>query len=366
MMEGEHMRVYAQTMPGVEEIAWLEIRSRLATANFSEYLFAKEQNGIVIFDHQGSLAELLQLRTAEDVFLLALSLPKLSRSWRDLRVLADKVRKTPQLGQAVDSLFRYRPPKGQITFRVISRKYGKHQYRRKDLEQAVSKGIKERYPHWRSVRDAAMVEIWANALGSRLIVGLRLSDRTMRHRYRRAIELEASLRASVAAAMVYLTQPEPTDLFLDPVCGSGTLLLERQLFGSYRHILGGDIVTERAAAAWQNLALQRKDIHSKAINVCQWDGRRLPLVASTVDKVAANLPFGKQIGSGQEVRQMYPAFFGELERVLRPNGRAVILSSEYEQVKGAIRQRPGLEIQTGYSIAVLGQWGRIYVVTRRE
>jgi hypothetical protein len=35
---------YAQTMPGVEEIAWLEIRDRLNNVSFREYLFAKEQN----------------------------------------------------------------------------------------------------------------------------------------------------------------------------------------------------------------------------------------------------------------------------------------------------------------------------------
>ena len=64
---------YAQTMPGVEQIAWLEVRQRFPHATLKEYLFAKERNGILVFDYDGPLEHLLELRTVEDVFLLALS-----------------------------------------------------------------------------------------------------------------------------------------------------------------------------------------------------------------------------------------------------------------------------------------------------
>jgi len=364
-MANEVTRYYAQTMPGVEKIAWLEIRSRLAKAKFAEYVFAQEQNGIVAFDHGGNMADLLGLRTAEDVFIQAFSLPKVSRSWQDLRMIAGRVQKSAEFGQAMDALSRYRQFKRPPTYRVISRKYGQHQYRRKDFEQAVVKGLKARYPHWQLVSDQAQVEIWANLLGSRLLIGLRLSDRTMRHRYNKAVQLKASLRPSVAAAMVHLTEPEADDIFFDPMCGSGTLMQERQLAGAYGHILGGDILMERVDASWQNLAAHRKDIRHKAITVFQWDCRCLPLADKTIDKGATNLPFGKQIGSMQALQSLYSAFFGELERVLRPGGRVAVLSSEYDLVKDSVRRWPGLEILTGYSVAILGQWGRIYLIERQ-
>ncbi|MEM7336847.1 MAG: RNA methyltransferase, partial [Chloroflexota bacterium] len=62
---------YAQTMPGIEDIAWLEIKSQLARVKFGEKLFAKDQNGLVLFDYQGDTADLLNLRTTEDLFVLA-------------------------------------------------------------------------------------------------------------------------------------------------------------------------------------------------------------------------------------------------------------------------------------------------------
>jgi 23S rRNA G2445 N2-methylase RlmL len=353
-------------MPGVEEIAWLEIRSRLSKVRFGEYLFAKEQNGIVVFDYGGPVADLFQLRTIEDLFLMAHSMPKMSRSWRDLRQIVGWLEKSAGFGRAVSALLGHQRVKGNPTYRVVARKYGKHQYRRKDFQASIMKGVKSRYPRWKPVAENARVEIWANMLGSRLLIGLRLSDRSMRHRYRREVELKASLRPSVAAAMVYLTQPEPGDTFVDPLCGSGTLLLERRSAESYRRIFGGDIDPVRALTAWQNVATQRKDIEQKAIRVAQWDGCHLPFATGSLDKVATNLPFGKTISSGADIRQLYPHLFAEFERSLRPGGRAVVLSSEYDLVKNAVRRHSGLEISTGYSIAVLGHWGRIYIVERKR
>lgn len=351
-------------MPGVEKIAWLEIRSRLEQVWFGQFLFAKDQNGIVVFDYGGPLADLLRLRTTEDVFLQGAWQEKVSRAWPDLERITDLVQSSEEFGRAANHLIRLRKFSRPPTYRVISRKYGKHQYRRKDLEEAVIKGVKKRYPAWTLVEDDAQVEVWTNLLGSQLLCGLRLSDRSMRHRYQKAVELKASLRPSVAAAMVYLTEPEPNDVFLDPMCGSGTLLLERQLAGPRRLLLGGDNLPHHVNAARQNLSAQRKAALPKATALYQGDAGQLPLAPHSVDKVASNLPFGKQTGSHQTIARLYPAFLAELQRVLRPNGRAVLLSSEYDLIKDALRQVAGLQIITGYSVAVLGQWGRIYIVER--
>ena len=52
----------------------------------------------------------------------------------------------------------------------------------------------------------------------------------------------------------------------------------------------------------------------------------------------------------------------ELQRVVRPGGRIVLLSSEYDLIKEEVRKLPRLTITTGYSVAVLGVWGRIYII----
>jgi 23S rRNA G2445 N2-methylase RlmL len=266
----------------------------------------------------------------------------------------------PLFEQALQFFRRQRKPGPRPTYRVVMRMEGQHQFRRVDVEQAVVRGLARRLGDaWRFVEEGSDLEIWANLLGGRLLCGLRLSDRTMRHRKYQVAHLPASLRPSVAAAMVFLTAPEAHDVFLDPLCGSGTLLAERMLAGNYEQVLGGDVARRQVEIARQNL-----EGLGKAWRVSRWDARKLPLVSASIDAVATNPPFGKQIGSRQDLEQLYPAVVAEVARVLKPGGRAVILSGQYELLKDVVRHQPGLEIVRGYSVAVLGEWGRIYFLKK--
>lgn len=347
---------YAQTMPGVEEIAWLEIRDRFPAAHFGRTLFAKEQNGIVVFDYRGPPGDLLSLRTTEDIFMQAAFVPDMGRTRRDLALVTELVARGEEFGRATNDFLRYRRFSGPPSYRIIGRQYGKFGYHRKQLVHAVVQGMKARYPRWSPVADDAQVEVWANLLGSQLLIGLRLSDREMRHRFQRKVELPAALRPSVAAAMVYLTGPQSDDVFLDPLCGSGTILWERQQAGPAHQILGGDIDPERVAAARQNVGGKR------VADIRQWDARQLPLDDASVDKVATNLPFGKQLRAAEMPAKLYPPVLAELQRVVRPGGRIVLLTSEYDLIKDELRKLPRLTMATGYSVAVLGTWGRIYII----
>ncbi len=362
-MEENATIYYVQTMPGVEEIAWLEIRDKLPGAKFGETVFAKEQNGLLLFSYAGDPTDLFQLRTVEDVFVLAVSIEKVPRTRQVLPQITEMVSNTAVFQKAIDVAMPIRKQPGRPSYRVISRLYGSHEIYRKQLGEAVERGMVNRYPRWRLVDDHAMLEIWINLLGSRLVGGIRLTDRTMRHRFNKPVELKAALRPSVAAAMIHLTQPEDEDIFLDPMCGSGTLLMERRFGGAYGQMIATDIDETHVQATRQNVEAMRKEppsdfstLHANAV--------QLPLATGSISKVATNLPFGRQIGSPKALKKLYPAFFKELERVLGVNGRAVILSSEFDLVKDAVRACPRLEILTGYSIAVLGQWGRIYIIRR--
>src|SRR5579885_3050293 len=92
---------YAQTMPGVEQIAWLEVHQRFPRAVLKEYLFAKERNGILVFDDDTSPERLLELRTVEDVFVLALSTEITSRTRSALQEVTRAIETEPLFEQAV-------------------------------------------------------------------------------------------------------------------------------------------------------------------------------------------------------------------------------------------------------------------------
>lgn len=365
-MSNQTFNYYAQTVPGAEEIAWLEIRWRLPGVKFGEYLFAKEQNGIVTFEYQGDIADVQQLEAVEDVFLLALDAPKLSRGKRDLTQIRDMVTKAESFGRAGNQLMRFRQFSRPPSYRVVSRKFGRHEYPLKELQKAVLQGMQSRYPRWAPVADGAQVELGVDLLGSHLLCGFNITDKQARKtRILRQTDGDA-IRPSLAAALVLVTEPEPDDVFLDPLCGNGRLLFTRRLLGRYGRLLGADPSPDQLEIAAENLATRRKGRLAENIDLQPWTDTGLSLADASVDKTAAVLPDSAQVGSEQEMKKLYTAVFQEIARVLKPDGRAAILSREYDQVKASLRERPMLEIQTGYSVKAGAQWGRIYIIKRLE
>ena len=345
---------YAQTLPGLEPIAWLEIRSRLRRASHRGQAFAEEKNGIVFFEHQDDPSRTLELRTVDDVFVQALRLDDLTRDYGDLRRIAGELQRSDGIEAALRA---WSEVAGQPTptARVVVRKTGEHAYRRLDVGQSAERALAARLGRRvRWVEDGAALEIWVNVLGSLLLVGLRLSDKRMRHREYKSEHVPASLRPSAAAALVWLTDPQPDDVFVDPTCGAGTLLAERAAFGPARCIVGGDISPIALHAARRNTRAA----------LLRWDAGRLPLRSGSVDAIACNPPFGKKIGTREGAHALHPRLLREAARLLRPGGRAVFVTSEYDAMRDALRAVPDLTLDRGYSVALLGEWGRVYLVRR--
>lgn len=363
-MANKRVRCYAHTLPGVEEIAWLEIRDRLSPTQFVETLFIKDEAGIVVFDYGGNLQNLMQLRTTENVFVQAGFLLKLMRRRSDLGQIHDMVAQAEAFGWAAKEVMRFRAFHQPPSYRIVTRQVGKHPYKIRDVNQAVLAGLAKRLPSWRPEAHGGQVEIEVNLLGSKVLMGMRLSDTMMAKRYQRHTTMQPALRPSLAAALVQLTNPQLDDVFVDPLCGSGTILRERQGFGEYGQLLGGDILHEQGRITWKNNRDWLRRRMPKNLTVLRWDAGYLPLVSGSVDAMATQLP-GRQ-GSAGDLTHLYATFFAEVARVLKGNGRAVFLSSEYDLVKEGMRLVPTLTIETGYSVLADGQWQRVYIATPEQ
>lgn len=347
---------YVQTRPGLEEIAWLEIRDMLPGSKFGEYLFAKEQNGIVVFSYRGETTDLNQLLTSDDEFLLALSIPKLTRGRKDLTTVHEAVANGEAFGRATNQFLRFRQFSRPPSYRVFCRKFGNHEYRQSYMERAVLDAMVTRYPRWQPITDGPQVELWINLLGSHLLCGYRITNKSMKKQHKLRKTVPGSLRPSVAAAMVGLTQPDDDDVFLDPFCGDGMMLHERRMFGDFIQLWGANEKTEQVSIAEANLSSKRSRKLPKNITLATWVDLTLPLESESVDKIATSL---------LEVDMKLGPMFKEMARVLRPGGTAVVLSSEYDKIKDTIRHRPELEIMTGYSVKPGNRWGRIYIIKRK-
>lgn len=352
---------YIHTMPGIDPIAWEEARRRFPDVEEAGRKLVPQKNTLLLFRSAVDPQDLLDLRTVEDLFVVAARGFKIMHNEQGLRQIYAAIRNSKAVKRALETWEDvYGTLEFPASFRVIVREVGASNVMRRDIGRAVSDAVLDGWPgRWRRVDEEADIELWVNLLGEELLCGLRLSRADMRHRDYKIQHLPASLRPSVAAAMVQLSRPSDGDVFLDPLAGAGTILLERIASGPYARLLGGDNDPDALDALEANFRRVRGPIELE-----DWDARALPLDDSSVDKVATNLPFGRQINPGANLRALYSDVLLELERVVRPGGLLVLLANDAASIDAALRAAPALRLRKRYPVTILGYDAVINVVAR--
>jgi tRNA (guanine6-N2)-methyltransferase len=343
---------YALVHPGLETVAADEIEHELGGE------VKKAGKGVVVFRVPEIDASVLRLRTTEDVFLLAWGSDQLTYRAEDLDRFRRWTAHEADWNRLLQIHHAIRPrPKGKPTYRLVTQMVGEHGYRRADAAKALARGLAGKLPaSWKPAEENAAVEIWLTIRGAQAVCGLRLSDKTMRHRTYKQEHLPASLRPTVAAAMVRLADLRPGQVLLDPMCGAGTILAEAlAAHGRTVRAWGGDVEGTAVRAAAANLA------RMGPLRLARWDAGHLPLPDQCVDRLVCNPPFGKQLSRPDQVGPLYRRVLREADRVLRPAGRAVLLVSDLAALKEAIRplgwkQEQMLKVRILGQPAALGVW----------
>jgi hypothetical protein len=115
----------------------------------------------------------------------------------------------------------------------------------------------------------------------------RLTPRPLSVRAWRVNNFAGALNATIAAAMIHLSQPRATDCVLNLFCGSGTLLIERLSFGPTTLAVGCDDSATALMAARENLKaaalIDQVVLHEE-------DATELSLPPQSFDRLFADLP----------------------------------------------------------------------------
>ena len=163
-----------------------------------------------------------------------------------------------------------------------------------------------------------------------------------RYAYRKKT-ISASMHPALAACIVrYAMKKRGTftgeESILDPCCGSGTLLFERENAGHCRRLLGADIREETVQIAREN----GKAGKSKAGFIGK-DLKKLYLT-EPVDEIYANLPFGNRVGNHKNNLELYAGLAKKLPEWLKPGAFAVLYTMEGKLLKEEVEKIPGLRI----------------------
>ncbi len=351
-------RYLVTVVPGLEALARDEIERRLSAVRDVEVRTGFDRrSGLIAFGSSSPAREMLQLQLSEDVFSLIAEERDVPATVRGPKVIRDAVSSSRGWDAALSEFHELRGPgRGPRSFRVIARKSGRQAYRRVDVRDAVEAAVGRRFRRWQVAEDAPL-ELWASVVDGYAAVGVRLSDRSMRQHGGQRVSLPASLKATVAHAMVSLSQPREDDVFIDPMCGSGTIALERARCAPARATLASDVGGGAVAAA-------RANRDGEPIEVLRADARALPLADGAVSALVSNLPFGRQVGAGSAIDRLYRALMQEWGRVLATEGLMVLLVSNPRLLASAAREA-GFAVERRVPVILRGLDAAIVVLHRQ-
>lgn len=355
-------RYLAYVVPGLESLAKEELKTGLHSSEVLRVLqHLDERNSLIVFRCSDPASELLHLRLAEDVFVELVEADGVPTNRPGLAHIRSAIALSQSFDDAVAVVASVRPGRKlrKATFRVVARKTGDHAFRRVDVQRVVESGIHQRFPRWRLVEEDAQFEVWVTLVGRFLIGGLRLSGIEMRQRAYKRVSLPASLKPTIAHAMVLLSEPRPDDVFLDPMCGAGTIVIERAEVSRYKQLICGDIAPTAVEAVRVNVGRRYKPIEIR-----QWDARNLALEGHSVSAIVTNMPFGKQIGTHQRNQDLYPGLLREWARVLADSGRMVLLTGEGRLLRGLPVVQADLQLTREVPVIVRGLRASIYVLRK--
>jgi tRNA (guanine6-N2)-methyltransferase len=189
----------------------------------------------------------------------------------------------------------------------------------------------------------------------------RLSPRPLSARHWRVCNLEGGLNATVAAAMLSCLETRPNERFLNLMCGSGTLLVERLLQAPAARAIGVDL-SSRA------LDCSRENLHAagvlEAVELYEADATALPFAGESFEAIVADLPWGDRVGSHAENLALYPRLLVEVQRVASTQASFVLLTHDVRLFEKVLEGQDGWTLRESHRVYHGGHYPRIYVLER--
>jgi 23S rRNA G2445 N2-methylase RlmL len=192
---------------------------------------------------------------------------------------------------------------------------------------------------------------------------VRISAQPVSHRLWRKAHFRGALDASIARVLVELVAAKKSDILVDLMCGSGTLVIEQLSFSPVKEIFAFDTSKNAIECAMTN----SKGIKSKTpYSFVEGDACATELPDQSVDTIVSNPPWGESIGKKQNIADLYRSLLKESARLLRKGGRMAIIVQDIEALNAAVKETAQLVLkETHRALQARGYHPTIVLLERR-
>lgn len=233
-------------------------------------------------------------------------------------------------------------------FRVTCSRAGdKHSFSSNEAARDFGGAVQEFF-QWKADMTKFDVEVLLNIHNEEMVIGIALTEESL-HRRNISHFGPTTLRSTLCYGMLRLCKPQPSDIILDPMCGTGAIPLEGAIEFSKSFYVAGDNNDMAVNRTQNNIFHIQKRWADKGrasglpIDTVRWDLCSLPIRTSSVDIIVTDMPFGKRMGSKKRNWDLYPSCLREMARVCRPgSGKAVLLTQDKKCFSKAVSRMGGL------------------------
>ncbi len=188
---------------------------------------------------------------------------------------------------------------------------------------------------------------------------LRLKTIPMHRFSYRKNAIATSIHPAAAAMMMRLAKPylKENAQILDPCCGVGTMLIERDICVPAREIYGIDLFGDAISGARENASLAGEEIHFIHRDFFDFKHEYL------FDEIITNMPVrGKK--SKEEADAFYGSFFQKAAPLLVSHGKLILYTNETGFVKKQLRLHEEYHLLQEFCIRKKEQF-YLYIIERR-
>lgn len=296
------------------------------------------------------LDSIRSLRLAEDIFLEVATAQRIERP-SDVQTLSGKLNRQTVLNaiSRKNAVFPVGKARKRPSYVCFVKQNRDHRVSRRRISQRIETSLAAAFPRWR-LSDPADLEFWV--FWTRVAtLALRLSDESFKYRGRPPPQRAAALRPTVAAAMVELAEIDDGQVVVDPLCGTGTLLLEGSLRYPNAEFLGSDRSSEATALARRRLG-GRAEIRQCELTALSYE-------QGYFDRVISNLPWGRQFKVGDA---LYTEGIARMFGWTADGGILVLLTPRRDLIEPTL-----LTLRARWKttrVLVQGRWTSIYVIRK--
>ncbi|KAG2373824.1 hypothetical protein C9374_011709 [Naegleria lovaniensis] len=272
-----------------------------------------------------------------------------------------------------------------LKFRITAKRAGSHQFTSKELSSYIgllishkSMGLENAKigQSWKADLSNYDLDIYSYLFFDTLFVCFTLCEENVcyetfsRNFNHELLRNSTSLKPNIAYSLIQLANIREGDIVCDICCGTGIIsLMAAHLFYNRIHVICGDYSEEVLEKTIHNMNCYVGRKHDKIhlMSPQLWDFTQLPLQTASVDVICSNLPFGKQIGSHSLNKEIYPPMFIQVCRVLRPNGRAVLLTTEKHLMQKSMSEnKVFISLNKRVTINQGGSEVFVYIIDRKN